>query len=103
MDDDIIKTVFDFYIIDLIIFSAIAGIFAFLITGTIWLFYTDAPRIILQIVAVLILIVLMYWNYKYRYKKKFKKSRSIEILKNRYAKGEITKEQFEEMKKELEQ
>ena len=51
------------------------------------------------IVAVIILIV---WLVKKKsYCKGENKSRVLDILKERYAKGEITKEQFEAMKKDL--
>ncbi|MBN1280567.1 MAG: SHOCT domain-containing protein [Candidatus Thermoplasmatota archaeon] len=46
-------------------------------------------------------LVLMYWNYKFRYEERIKKSAALETLEVRYAKGEITKERFEEMKKDL--
>jgi uncharacterized membrane protein len=44
----------------------------------------------------------MYWNYKFRYEVRIKKTTALEILKTRYAKGEITKEQFNEMKNDIE-
>ena len=51
------------------------------------------------IVAVIILIV---WLVKKKsYSEGESKSRVLDILKERYAKGEITKEQFEAMKKDL--
>lgn len=55
------------------------------------------------IIAFLLLILLMYWNYKYRYQRKFKEAEAAKILQLRFAKGEITKEEYEQMKKVLDQ
>ncbi len=52
--------------------------------------------IILLIIALLFLAVWIAYNYGVR------KDNPLEILKKRYARGEITRKQFEEMKKKLE-
>jgi putative membrane protein len=46
------------------------------------------------------LILLVVWLYK-KITGKAQDQTPLEILKARYAKGELTKKQFEEMKKEL--
>jgi putative membrane protein len=43
-----------------------------------------------------------YPHYSYNQQPRYQGSRALDILKERYAKGEITKEQFHQMKKELE-
>lgn len=101
--DDIIKTVFDFYIVDFIIFGILAGILAVIICGSIWFLLGEIGKTVYPLVFFLLLILLMYWNYKFRYKKKLKKTKVMEILKTRFAKGDITKEQYDEMKKKIEQ
>jgi uncharacterized membrane protein len=101
--DTVMKTGFDFYIIDLFIFGALAGIITLMMSGIIWFFLGEIGKELSPIIFFLSLIVLMYWNYKFRYEERIKKTYAIEILKTRYVKGEITKEQFEEMKKEIEQ
>ncbi len=52
------------------------------------------------IIGVVLLIVWLVRRTGYNVSEK-PSSRSIEILKERYAKGELTKEQYENMKKEL--
>ena len=96
------KTGFDFYIIDLFIFGAFAGIITLIISGIIWFFFGEIGKELSPIIFFLLLLVLMYWNYKFRYEERIKKTSAFEILKIRYVKGEITKEQFEQMKKDLE-
>ena len=56
----------------------------------------------LLIILVVLLGVVIYF-IKNREKLKEYDEASLEILKQRYAKGEITREQFEEMKKDLEE
>ena len=49
-------------------------------------------------------IIIILWAYKTSRKntsRQAKEDGSLEILKNRFAKGEITKEEYEEMKKTL--
>jgi len=56
---------------------------------------------ILWLIFLIGVIVLIIW-FIYKFTKKGKKSETpINILKRRYASGEITKKEFEEMKKEL--
>jgi len=62
----------------------------------IWLFF------IAVIAAIITFIVLAVKRSAYRHDYWYKmEDKSIEILKERYAKGEITKEQFENMKKDI--
>jgi putative membrane protein len=101
-EKDIIKTVFSFFIIDLIIFSFFAIIIAFFIAALIKIAFLDTDiGDIFWLLYIIILLVLMYWNYKYRYLNKFKEEDAIKILEIRYAKGEITKKEFEKMKNDL--
>ena len=101
--DTVMKTGFDFYIIDLLICGAFAGGITMVISGIIWFFLGEIGKELSPIIFFLLLLVLMYWNYKFRYEERIKKTTALEILKTRFAKGEITKEQFKEMKKEIEQ
>jgi putative membrane protein len=55
-------------------------------------------NIIFLIIVIAIVIRLIRGGSGYHH---YYKDRSMEILKERYAKGEITKEQFEQMKKDL--
>ena len=55
---------------------------------------------LITLIVIGILIYLMAKYGKENYKEE--KETPLEILKKRYAKGEITKEKFEEMKKDLE-
>jgi len=99
-EKDIIKTIFNFFILDLIIFGLLAYLIAFIIA----IFLGLIDKVLFgfnQIIALGLLILFMYMNYKYRYQNKLKEEDAIEILKVRYAKGEITKEEFEQMKKEI--
>jgi len=55
---------------------------------------------VLIVIGVILLIVWLVKRSGYSIKDKTS-TRSLEILKERYAKGELTKEQYENMKKEL--
>jgi putative membrane protein len=65
--------------------------------------------VIIAVVAVAFSVIWVVFGYKglrlgsryLRTKEKDDSARAIEILKERYAKGEITKEQFESMMREL--
>jgi putative membrane protein len=66
--------------------------------------------VIIAVVAVVFSVIWVVFGYKglklgsryLRIKERNDSARAIEILKERYAKGEITKEQFESMMRELE-
>ena len=47
------------------------------------------------------LILLIIWLYKKITRKTIHEGSALEILKKRFARGEVTKKQFEEMKREL--
>jgi len=100
-EDDVIKTIFNFFIIDLIIFAIIAFIVAFIIGIFIEFALGDIGVRITSFLGFILLIILMWWNYKYRYQKKLGKEDTIELLKLRYAKGDISKEEFEQIKKDI--
>jgi putative membrane protein len=57
----------------------------------------------MMFITLIVIGIIIYFLVKYS-KENYKEEKEtpIEILKKRYAKGEITKEKFEEMKKELE-
>ena len=55
---------------------------------------------VLMVIGVILLIVWLVRRTGYNITDKTS-TRSLEILKERYAKGELTKEQYENMKKEL--
>jgi putative membrane protein len=60
--------------------------------------------IIIGLVLLVLIIVLIYFIFKNSKTGGFDQNSNetpLEILKKRYARGEITKEQFEEMKKDL--
>ena len=54
------------------------------------------------ILWILIIGVLAYFAYSYYKKQSGSEGRPIEILKKRYARGEISKEEFDRLKNELE-
>ena len=103
-EKDIIKTVFSFFIIDMIIFAILAGIIAFFISLLIAGAFpeVDFDFTLVQFLQLIILVILMYWNYKHRYQGKFKQEDAIKVIKLRYANGDITKKEYEQMKKDLE-
>ncbi|HKJ31963.1 MAG TPA: SHOCT domain-containing protein [Balneolales bacterium] len=54
------------------------------------------------IIFIAIIVFLFYWlNQKNAGQSPFKQENALDILKKRYARGEITKEEFERMKKDL--
>lgn len=64
------------------------GLFGFVISILFW-------------AVIIMLIVSLLRRNRHNYWHGHGEDRSMEILKERYAKGEITKEQFESMKKDL--
>lgn len=53
------------------------------------------------IIAVAILIIKWAFHFRKMHHESMEEKSPIEIVKERYAKGEITKEEFERMKKDL--
>ena len=100
-EKDIIKTIFNFFIIDLLIFSFIAFIVAFIIGIFIEITLGDAAARLTSLLGYILLFILMFWNYKYRYQNKFGEENAIEVLKIRYAKGAISKEEFKQIKEDI--
>jgi uncharacterized membrane protein len=100
-EKDIIKTIFNFFIIDLIIFAIFAYIIAFFVGLLINIPFPDTGIRIISLFHIVILLVLMYWNYKYRYQGKFQEEDAIKVIELRYAKGDISKEEFEQIKKDI--
>jgi uncharacterized membrane protein len=100
-EKDIIKTIFSFFIIDLIIFAIFAYMIAFFIGLLVNIPFPDTGIKIISLLHIVILLVLMYWDYKYRYQGKFQEEDAIKVIELRYANGEITKKEFEQMKKDL--
>ena len=62
------------------------------------------PMIVFWVVVILALAALVKWlsGGERGSERGFSGQRPIDILKARYAKGELTREQFEQMKRELE-
>ncbi|MHB1443309.1 MAG: SHOCT domain-containing protein [Candidatus Humimicrobiaceae bacterium] len=56
---------------------------------------------ILVVIGIIFLIVWLVKRSNYPGVENRTESKSLEVLKERYAKGELTKEQYESMKKEL--
>ena len=56
---------------------------------------------LLIIIGTILLIVWAVRQFSHQPHQMTQASKSIEVLRERYAKGEITKEQFEQMKKDL--
>jgi putative membrane protein len=100
-EKDILKTIFNFFIIDLIIFALIAFIVALIISIFIEIAFGDIAIRITSSIGFILLLILMWWNYKYRYQNKLGEGDAIELLKLRYAKGDISKEEFEQIKKDI--
>jgi putative membrane protein len=100
-EKDILKIIFNFFIIDLIIFAIIAFIVAFIIGIFIEIVLGDIATRITSLIGFVILLVLMWWNYKYRYQNRLGEGDALELLKLRYAKGDISKEEFEQIKKDI--
>lgn len=68
--------------------------------GTIWMIL-NFIFFALIIAGIVILIVWIVKRISLTEPKELKKEGAIEILKERYAKGELTKKEFEDMKKDL--
>ncbi len=58
--------------------------------------------IFIWVLGIVGLILFLRWIFTYGRKETPDKNRTIEILKERYAKGEISKKEFEEVKRDLE-
>jgi len=100
-EKDVLKIIFDFFIIDLIIFAIISFIVAFIIGIFIEIAFGDIGVRITSLIGFILLVVLMWWNYKYRYQNRWGEDDALELLKLRYAKGDISKEEFEQIKKDI--
>ena len=100
-EKDVLKTIFNFFIIDLVIFAIIAFIVAFIIGIFIETAFGDIGTRITSLLGFILLVVLMWWNYRYRYQNKLGEDDALELLKLRYAKGDISKEEFEQIKKDI--
>jgi len=100
-EKDVLKIIFDFFIIDLIIFAIISFIVAFIIGIFIEIAFGDIGVRITSLIGFILLVVLMWWNYKYRYQNRWGEDYALELLKLRYAKGDISKEEFEQIKKDI--
>ena len=72
-------------------FETCPGNFGFFGMGYGWIF---------QIIILVVFFIIMFWLFRNNGIEKNKSP--LEILKQRLAKGEITKKQFEELKKEIE-
>lgn len=58
-------------------------------------------QLIFWVVIIWLIVALVRHHKDEHYRKDAKESDALKILKERYAKGEITKEQFEQMKSDL--
>lgn len=65
-----------------------------------WGGFDFIPMIIFWILIILGILLLIQWGIKHQQGEKGGKT-ALEILKERYAKGEINKKEFEAMKKDL--
>jgi len=99
-EKDIIKTIFNFFIVDLILFALLSFLISFVIALVLGLISEQLINLY-PLIAFLFLVLLMYSNYKYRYQNKFKEEDALQVLKIRYAKGNISKEEFEQIKKDI--
>ncbi|AKG91055.1 Short C-terminal domain [Geoglobus ahangari] len=79
-----------------------------------YLVYQDAEKrgmngllwfilVLIPMAGIIFLLVYLAIRDQHRAEEKGERSKALEILKERYAKGEITKEEFERMKSELEE
>lgn len=57
--------------------------------------------VVLWILGIVALILFLRWVFTYGSKETGKEQNALDIIKERYAKGEINKEKYEEMKKDL--
>lgn len=78
-----------------------ALIIAFIIGILVEIALGDVATRITSLIGFIILAVLVWWNYKFRYQNKLCEADAIELLKLRYAKGEISKEELEQIKKDI--
>lgn len=69
-----------------------------------WGIWGAVFNLIFTILIIVGIVLLIYWIVSQftRSEQITTKSKSLEILRERYAKGEISKEEFESMKKDLE-
>lgn len=57
--------------------------------------------LMIAVMALIVLGVILFVRYTARNQLEANKSNPLDVLKHRYAKGEITKKQFDEIKKDL--